>query len=527
MKQLTLVILFISTCLFQPAMAQEDSGGGEMVFTLDPVLVSRFQSTENLEPQAERIRSILHAGIEQQFLAIPLADVPPFENYDAVVYLKSCPVSELVGCAYVIGSRASVEWVVTGTVSRALDDGEITLDGEDSVDNAALRVGIQIIDIVDSRVALSFDARVTPETESLFTQTVVEVLDKLVEGEGRLKDLRGKVEDPVLEQQREQLEKSILASTLADLERELGGMVRNSKEGQLSAPKLTQQDLDALEQRDDTPPWERLKMSRKEYRRFKNSGRDFFTWNTMKRGRQGQLLLTVSPAFGLGFYEQWFDGRWALDRQTLQVVEVDEWQAVKTGTSGGVDFGVGLGILPSLDFTIDVGMRGSGYHFLFHKEVEDEPLDADAPERLPMETFRFGALITFAPMPTWKIRPTISGGFSLWFGKPVDAMIDMNSVAAVEVLPAPRLAFLHVVPGGELRLNKNLVFFARMNVSFLVGGNRVERLHLLNEGKLQTTSEPVGGWTPGLEGVLGLQVRIGPLFGAQPKSRIMDDDFED
>jgi hypothetical protein len=144
-----------------------------------------------------------------------------------------------------------------------------------------------------------------------------------------------------------------------------------------------------------------------------------------------------------------------------------------------------------------------------------------------METFRFGALITFAPMPTWKIRPTISGGFSLWFGKPVDAMIDMNSVAAVEVLPAPRLAFLHVVPGGELRLNKNLVFFARMNVSFLVGGNRVERLHLLNEGKLQTTSEPVGGWTPGLEGVLGLQVRIGPLFGAQPKSRIMDDDFED
>jgi hypothetical protein len=153
-----------------------------------------------------------------------------------------------------------------------------------------LAIEVHIIDVKDSRVALAFDALLTPETESIFATAVVDIVNKLVEGEGQINDLRGKFDDPTVEAERKKLEAAIMASSLGDLERELGGLTQRET-GKLSAPKLTQDDLDAYDARDDIPPWELVQLEKKEYRRFKNSGKNLLEWRRMKRGRQGHILL--------------------------------------------------------------------------------------------------------------------------------------------------------------------------------------------------------------------------------------------
>ena len=94
----------------------------------------------------------------------------------------------------------------------------------------------------------------------------------------------------------------------------------------------------------------------------------------------------------------------------------------------------------------------------------------------------------------------------MWRGKAVQ--LDNTPL---EPLPSPTLIMVNAAPGGEFSLNAHMVFFARVNFSFLVGGNRVEEKQLFGENLLVTTSEPVGGWAPGIQAVLGLQVRVGPF----------------
>jgi len=515
-------------CLFVVTSAQaqdneEVTSLSPFVINLDPVMVSRFQAEDGFEQDAERVRQLLMKRVEEYFISVTLEDVPPFEHYDAVIYLRSCPKTELVGCAYVIGARGGAEWVITGQVKRKRDEGELVLDdeGDELTDEAPLAVEIHIIDIKESRVALAFDAALTRETEAIFADTVVDIVNKLVEGEGKLNDLRESMDDPQMSAERKKLESAILAGSLGDLERELGGLVARES-GTFDVPKLTEADLEEYDQRDDVPPWELVNLEKKEYLRFKNSGKNILEWRSLKKGRQGRILLGGSVQFGAAMYEQWFDGRWALDNSDLTPIEVDEWQEVRVGSTVGMDFSLGYGILPEFDISLDLGFRAAGYHYLFHKEVEGSPQEAKEPSRVPISTFRFGGSVTYSPLPTWTIRPTMTGAFSVWMGQPVNHVVDITMAGPIEPLPAPTLFFVHASPGGEITVNDNLVLFARFRMSFLVGGNRVEALELLGDGFLSTTSEPMGKWAPGFEGEAGLQFRIGPLT-RKKKTRLLDD----
>lgn len=521
-----LIALFYSLFVAVGAHAQDNeevTSLSTFVINLDPVMVSRFQAEEGFEQDAERVRQLLMKRVEEYFVSVALEDIPPFEHYDAVIYLRSCPKTELVGCAYVIGARGGAEWVITGQVQRHRDEGELILDDDDddSMKEAPLSVEIHIIDIKESRVALAFDAALTPETEEIFADTVVDIVNKLVEGEGKLNDLRESMDDPQMDAERKKLESAILASSLGDLEREMGGLVQRET-GTFNVPKLTEADLEEYDERDDVPPWELVGLDKKEYLRFKNSGKNILEWRSLKKGRQGRILFGGSVQFGAAMYEQWFDGRWALDNSDLTPIEVDEWQSVKVGSTVGMDFALGYGFLPELDVCLDLGFRAAGYNYLFHKEVEGSPQEPKDPSRVPISTFRFGGSVTYSPLPTWTIRPTMTGAFSVWMGQPVNHVVDIAMAGPIEPLPAPTLFFVHASPGGEITVNDNLVFFARFRMSFLVGGNRVEALELLGDGFLSTTSEPVGKWAPGFEGEAGLQFRIGPLK-RKKKSRLLDD----
>ena len=65
----------------------------------------------------------------------------------------------------------------------------------------------------------------------------------------------------------------------------------------------------------------------------------------------------------------------------------------------------------------------------------------------------------------------MTGAFSVWMGKPVHHVVDIAMAGPIEPLPAPTLFFVHASPGGEITVNDNLVFFARVRV-FVSGGGQ-------------------------------------------------------
>jgi len=497
---------------------------------LDPVMVSRFHPLEaSLSSESTRIRKLLERFIEKRFITVPLEDVAPFPTYSAEVYLESCPLSELIGCAYVIGGRGEAEWVVTGTIAG----GEELASEVDSVDDSgepvnpprALDVTVTFVDVQDSRAVLSFEASVKPWNEDVFAEAVAEIVDRLVAGEGELTDLRGDVEDPVMDAERRRVEAAILAATLSDLEDELGAMARNIEAGRVKPPKLTSSDLDNYENRDDAKPWERIDMNRTEYLRFRNSGKNLFEWRDMARGRAGQLILRVGGGGGIAPYDQHFDGRWVQDNQTLAVIEVDTWQAVVAGKTGFTELEVGFGLLPILEVGVAAGFRTSGLFYLFHSEVEGQPKDPREQQRLRLDTFQVAGRVTIAPMPTFLARPTLTSGILVWFGQPIDRLVDLDSIQPLAPLPAPKLTVIQIAPGGEVNLGRNVLLFARLMLTLPVLGNRVETFHSNSgESVLINRSEPDRQWTPGVEGYVGIQVRIGP-FGRTKKPRLEPEDL--
>ena len=84
---------------------------------------------------------------------------------------------------------------------------------------------------------------------------------------------------------------------------------------------------------------------------------------------------------------------------------------------------------------------------------------------------------------------------------------------------------IQIAPGGEVNLGRNVLLFARLMLTLPVLGNRVETFHSNSgESVLINRSEPDRQWTPGVEGYVGIQVRIGP-FGRTKKPRLEPEDL--
>jgi hypothetical protein len=509
-----LLFVLLSASLALPALAGEEDE--DDFFSLDAVFVSRFGAEpESLAAEAERIRALVAERLAEQHLVVPIEEIPPFEDYSAKVYLDACPKGELLGCAFVLGERAEADWVVTGTVRP----GEVAVDLMESAGEGAgssSDVNIAFVDVAQSQVLLSFDVNVTNENEAKFVQGVGDVLDRILEGAARLEDERGELEDEGAARERFEAEAEIAAQALSELEDELGVMAREDLE-RIEAPKLKRSDLDEYDDRDDATPWERFDMTQAEFVRFRNSGKTVEDWRTLKKDRAGQLLLRVDASVGSGPFNEVYDGRWALDNQTLQVVETQSYQEVVKGSSLVANLEVGVGILPYLDAGFVIGTRSSNYDYLFYKEVVGQPDDPGEFDSSIVQSLQMGGRATFAPMATYPARPSVSAGVMYWKGVTMDSVIDPTSVP-VESLAAPWVLMVQVAPGAEVRMSKAIVLFTRAQVSIPVAGDRVQTAQS-GVASLTNRGTPSGATGIGIEGVAGVQVRVNLLGGGKKPKR--------
>jgi hypothetical protein len=379
----------------------------------------------------------------------------------------------------------------------------------------ALKIAITYIDVTASRVVFSFESRVATDDEAAFAAAVSELLHRILKGAAAAVDLRGEVESDKAEFERRKQEHAMLAASLADMEGDLAAMERVVPEGPIAPPKLTMEKLrEEYGDRDDAKPWERYRMSEAEYVRYRNSGLTLVDWRHLARGRAARV--TISAGFGpsWGPWGQQYDARAALDAETLITpVEVVEWQELDGG-SGLVlgDVEASIGVHRWFEAGLYVTMRSTLYRYLFHAEVEGQPTDVDAPSLDRIVTSQVGARVHFVPMATSNVRPTAGMGIGRWSGARIDEISEMPAWAIP--LDRPSLFLLEIAPGGEIDVGDTVTLYGRSSIEVPLFGDRLQQHQngapLLAE---QSRSEPDHSYGAGLQLVVGVRARIGPLWG--------------
>lgn len=473
-----------------PAWAAED------VFRLDPVFVSVFRAPDRaLQERARSVERRLVAALGERHLVVALDEIEPFEDYSAEVYLDSCPADRAAGCAYVIGARGRADWAVSG---------EVTADADAE---GALVIDTSIVDVREARVVVRFQVHLEDEDPAIaYADAVADLIDRLSAEGSDPDDVRGPGEDPG-EASRRAAEKQAIAASLAAMESELGALEIRSRDEAVRPPRLSAEDVRAMAEQDDAPPWERYDLTPGQYRRMKNAGSDPITWQDRLEGRQGRILIRGALGVSGGPFETEYDARWAVDASQAAVVQVDTYQQVMNGTAWSGNLELGVGLLPWLDLTGTFSSRVSTWRYLLHPETVGDARLPDAPTEASVNTSEWGARVTVAPLPTSSVRPVVGVGVGHWRGAGRDRVVAL-AVPEVPALDAPRIWLLRAGPGVEVDAMRDLQLFGRLDAVVPLSGGLLQE-QASGESVLVHTAEPPGGRGVGLAASVGVQVGLG------------------
>lgn len=484
-------------------------------FTLDPVLVADMRALDGLsEQRADELHEILEARIAEQFLTVSIDELADYESYTARKYVESCPVTQLDGCAFVLGERGETLWTLIGTVE---DNG----DGHD--------VTVTFVDVEASRSLITVENVLSRGDEATWASTMTSVLNLIVEGAAGESDIRPDDSDAFEESwERRRAEAERAASELG----EAGGLdtlVRIPLRTDVKPPKVTREEVEEYEETDATTPWDRLGMTQTEYLRFRNSDMDLEAYRQRLLGRLGRIQFRAAVGGGSGPFSTYYDGRWARDPETLAVVHVESFQQVVSGNSTVAELELGFGVLPVLDISGVLGFRTGNFEYYQHQETVGEPEPEGTPDPRTISTRHIGFRATFAPMPFARVRPIATGAFLIWSGKRVDQLVGLPEPLQTNVFVAPTLSLLELAPGIEADAHEMVSVFGRLGVVVPVAGTR-EWETSVGEG-LETvgTRRALGGF--GMSGMVGVQIHYGVIKAKSDVPSQFDDeppdDFDD
>ncbi len=492
-----------------PASAQAQ----DSVFTFDTVLVAPVQSNEtDRVEEARRIEALLKELMAENNDVVPIEDVPNFddEGYTARIFVENCPAHQYSGCAMVVGQKVETEWVIGGTLAPV--DSDLGTGGGESVFN------VSVIDIRGGREVMAFGVVVGGATDdTAVLKSVVGVYDQVVGGAFEEVDVRGDIDDPKAQAALEKRRQEIISASLANLENDLGGLIRADPQSVIETPKITRKELKGeYETREDTAPWERLGLSQAAYVRYQNTGIDIDDFRKRLRGRFGQVLVRAAVGGGPGPWGMHHEGRWivAQDEDTGQPynAEVRQYQEVRRVGASNLDFELGFGVAPFAEVSMVYGMRTGPFTYRIDQDVlADGVAILDPVSSVSQSTTMIGARVLVAPLPTYQIRPTVHLGVVAWQG----AAIDLNQDPLV-ALPSPNATFLQMGPGVEMSAGSYLNVFLRGHGDILMSGQNTfyAESSAGTAGFLQDFDEPLrqfgGGFT--IQG--GIQVRLSVLKAA-------------
>jgi hypothetical protein len=468
-----------------------------------PVLVSAFQPTS---AAGRTLATLLENYLAQEIAldatlkVVRIEDTRDFEDYSARVYIEGCPPSDIVGCTSIIAERGAAEFAVTGTVRTSVDGSEVELE---------------ILDIQDSRVVVSFKSAVASGEDKVFAQGVARVLAAAVRGEiGEEHDIRSDGQEAPARK----LDNDAVARQIAQLSKDLGevSIALTRPDKGIAKPVYTVDDVARQSQTDGVKPWEHLGMTPGAYLRYKNSGLSLMEWRARAVGRKQQLLITPLFGYANGAMAGGFYGAYATDDSTAVV---ESWSAQSQQTAGGawINGVVSYGLLPELDVGVSVGLQTGQFTVDVDNYVVDQSVEPTEPEVFPASRVTVGARANLALLPTRSIRPRFGAGVDWMQGYGVGQFLQLPPWIAV--FDAPSLIVGQVDVGGEARISKRVDFVLQVPVTLLLTGSNVSTAHTGTQSVVATTSPERAGLV-GVGVSAGLQVR---LFGARADARAADE----
>ena len=489
---------------------EEDSLG---VFNMDTVLVVPFSVEDpDARSQATEARRIIQEALKGPFLVFEMSDVEGFgRGYDAYAYMRACPPGQYLGCSFVVGGKAAVEWALSGVV----------VPTENGID-----INLSIMDIENTEMALEVQLTVDEESKKMLAEGIAAIMARVVAGAADSTDVRGEISDEKAAILAATREAEKIAEGLEALESELGDVERLEIDRIKKVTRLSKEDLDSMEGREDGTPWDQLDMSRAEYRRYKLSGRDLGSWRARANGRSLQVLGRVGFSAGALPYYQVYDGRYTLSNVDLSLVEVAEVHEAKRGPASSVELELGFGPHKYVEVVGVVGFMMSGFEYLLHNEVMGNLSPLKDPTVQLVQTMLVGGRVNFIPMASYSFRPTFGLGVTSWTGTALANVVQAGA-NYVPLDPPSRLMF-QLLPGIETSAGNFVNVFGRTVLDIPVGGVGVLE-YQDGAAALSERPSPSGEYGVGFSVQGGIQLRLGMNKGKSsetgPQLLYEDEDF--
>ena len=524
---------WLALLLAVPALAQEapappgEAPAEELIFNYDELLITTLQPDATAtDADADRVYALLHDRFAKNNTMQAMADQPRFEvqGYGADEYLRSCPDAQYADCALVVGQRGESSWVVGGTVAKVADEFDDTIQQD--------KLTLHFVDVPNATVVATFTVVLDGANDAAIIDGIARAYDQMVQGEYDAKDLRGDQGDPEAEAALQKARAERIAASLAEMEAQLGDVIRG--EVVRGERKVTRAELDEYDDREERAPWERVGMSKGEFLRFSNSGKDLTTWRQEANGRFGQLIVRAGFGGGSGPYSQGYESAVLLSGTTLQPVHTVQLSEVRRGGTGVADFEIGVGVAPWVELMFAFGLRTGQVELTTAQYKQGDVFLDPKTNSQALNTNQIGVRTAFVPGNHWVARPTLGLGFASWNGVAVD-----GGNANLDPMPKPRATFLELLPGAEVSASKTVHLFARGLFALPVGASKAQvdenggdyqaaTTGLYDDDEARLPAIPKAGAAAGL-GVsvqVGLTLRFGPLWkvDGKAKSAIQEDE---
>lgn len=467
------------------------------------VLVSAIQP-ESLDDRA--LATLIENYLAEEISAdttldvIRIEDTRDFEDYSARIYVQGCPPGDILGCTAIIAGRGDADFAVTGSVTSEDDVAEVE---------------IEILNMRESRVVVSFRSELASGDNKAFAQGVARVLAAAISGEvGAENDIR----DDDDQEEAPKLDNDAVARQIAQLSKDLGEVTVALSRPNRAIPKTTYtvEDLVKATATDAAKPWERLSMTAPDYLRYKNSGMALMDWRERSLGRKGQLMITPLVGFANGAMRGSFYGSYATDDTTAVV---DSWSAEsqQSGSGAWVSGVISYGVLPALDVGVAVGMQTGGFTLDVDDEVVGQPAEPSESLSFQAQRLTLGARVGLGFLPTRNVRPRAGVGLDWMQGYSVSQFQQMPEW--ITVFAPQSLLVGQVYIGGEARISKNVDFVAQVPLTLLLAGATPVTSRTGTQDVV-TPDVPDGPPFIGVGATVGVQVR---LFGSKPPGVAIDE----
>lgn len=514
-------------CLSGLAVAQEEPAGApaaEETFAVNAVLVTTFDAAQPfLEPEAERVRGLVESALARNFVVLTMRDVPAFSDTTADVYLRSCPDGQYLGCVFVVGGKAETDWVVGGQVS-AVEGG--------------YRVVLSFLDMSKAKLVMDTSVDLDGRNDAAFQDGVLKIMDALVAGDVHTletpKDPETAAKQELEKDDRERAAAEFSQGAVVDDPGEPAGEDPSEPPPELPADgeKVTGRDLEAMEDQGGVPPWEKVALTRSQYRMYRNSGQKLDDFRDRLLGRRGQILFRLSGAVSSGPWGQVHDTWYLLDEDapndifnaTLSDLEDDvAAQAQSTALSPGGQLEIDIGLTSWMEIGVFGGVRFAPYAYRFFSQREgNEGADPPGYFSKTSMSWQVGARLGVIPFPAFPVRPTLHVGGSYWSGSPVRSKVEVPPALIASIMPQNNLILLHVNPGVEVSAGKWVIVWTRFDLDVpILGRSRQYVDGPLSAGDASASQpetarpeleeDPPGGSATGfgIGASLGLTVRVG------------------